>query len=85
MILIFTAQSRATGVMLGQCFAEYSVIPLIRELVIRSSIYADRLGPSGKFVENSTELTCLETTGYWIKYSTVLWFIEPKIRRSRRV
>jgi len=39
----------------------------------------------GKFVENSTELTCLETTGYWVKYSTVLCFIEPKIRRVRSV
>ena len=32
--------------------------------------YPDRLGPSGKFVENSTKLTCLEVTAYRIKYST---------------
>jgi hypothetical protein len=34
--------------------------------------YPDRLDPSGKFVENSTKLTCLEITGYRIKYSRVL-------------
>jgi len=85
MILLFTAQSRAIGVILGQYFAENSIILLIRKLVIRNSNYADRLGPSGKFVENSTELTFLETTGYWIKYSTLLRLIEPKIRRGRRV
>jgi len=33
--------------------------------------YPDRLGPSGKFVENSTKLTCLEITVYRIEYSTV--------------
>ena len=38
--------------------------------------YPDRLGPSRKFVENSTKLTCLEITGYRIKYSTVLWLLE---------
>ena len=36
----------------------------------------DRIGPSGKSVENSTKLTCLEITGYRIKYSTVLWLLE---------
>jgi len=30
------------------------------------------LGLSGKFVDNSTKLTCLEMTGYRIKYSTML-------------
>jgi hypothetical protein len=29
--------------------------------------YLDQLGPSGKFVENSTQLTCFEITGYRIK------------------
>jgi len=33
--------------------------------------YPDRLGASSKFVENSTKPTCLEITGYRIKYSTV--------------
>ena len=47
--------------------------------------YPDRLGPSGKFVENSTKLTYLEITGYWIKYSAVLWLLELQIRRGRKV
>ena len=34
--------------------------PLIRKLAIRITNYPDRLGPSGKFIENSTALTCLE-------------------------
>jgi len=45
----------------------YSRTPLIRTLVIRIANYPDRLGPSGKFVKNSTKLTCLEITGYRIK------------------
>jgi len=49
------------------------------------AVYPDRLCPSGKFVENSTELTCLETTGYRIKYSTVLWLLELHIKRGRKV
>ena len=59
--------------------------PLIRTLVIRITNYPDRLGPSGKFVEKSTELTCPEITGYLIKYSTVLWLIELQICRDRRL
>jgi len=34
--------------------------------------YPHRVGRPGKFVGNSTKLTCLEITGYRIKYSTVL-------------
>jgi hypothetical protein len=49
----------------------YSITPPNRTLVIRNSIYPDLLGPSGKFVENSTKLTFLEITGYRIKYSAV--------------
>jgi hypothetical protein len=56
----------------------------MRKLVIRTANYPDRLGSSGKFVENSTKLTCLEITGYRIKYSTVLWFLELEIRRGRK-
>jgi hypothetical protein len=41
--------------------------------------YPDRLGPSGKFVENSTKFTCPEITGYRIKYIRALWFLELKI------
>ena len=47
--------------------------------------YPDRLGPLGKSVDNSTKLTCLEITGYRIKYSTVLWLTELQIRRGRKV
>jgi hypothetical protein len=47
--------------------------------------YLDRLGPSGKFVKNSTKLTCLEITGEWIEHSTVLWFLELKIKHGRKV
>ena len=48
------------------CFTYYSRTSLIRTLVIRISDYPDRLGPSGKSVQNSTKLTCLETAGYRI-------------------
>ena len=41
-------------------------------VVKQNSNYPDRLGLQGKFVENSTKLTCLEITGFRIKYSTVL-------------
>jgi hypothetical protein len=37
--------------------------------------YLDWLGPAGKSVNSSTKLTCLEITGYQIKYSTVLWLL----------
>ena len=47
--------------------------------------YADRLGASGKSVENSTKLTCLENTGYLIKYSTVLGLLGLQIRCGRKV
>ena len=33
--------------------------------------YPEQLGSSGKFIQNSKKLTCLEITGYQIKYSTV--------------
>jgi hypothetical protein len=47
--------------------------------------YPDPLSPSGKFVENSKNLTFFEITGYRIKYSTMLWLIELQIRRGRKV
>jgi len=50
-------------------------------MVIRVANFPDRRGPSGKFVERSTKLTCLQIAGYWIKYSTVL---EPQVRRGRK-
>ena len=64
---------------------DYSRTLLIRTLVLRIANYLDRLGPSSKFVENSTELTYLETTGYRIKYSTVLWLLKLQIKRGRKV
>ena len=63
----------------------HSRTPLIRTLVIRIANYPDRLGPSGEFVENSTKLTCLEITGFRIRYSTVLGLLELQIRRDRNV
>ena len=57
----------------------------MRTLVIRIANYPDRLGPWGKFVENSTKLTCLEITGYRIKYRIVLRLLELQIRRSRKI
>ena len=68
-----------------RCANWYSRPPLIRTLVIRIVNYKDRLGPSGKIVENSTKLTCLDITGYRIKYRTVLWLPELQIRRGRKV
>jgi hypothetical protein len=52
--------------------------------LIRTANYPDRLGPSGKIVENSTKLTCRQVTGYRIKYSTVLWLLEFQIRHGRK-
>ena len=45
---------------------KYSRTPHIRTLVIQKANYVNRLGPSSKFVENSTKLNCLEITGYRI-------------------
>jgi len=63
----------------------YNRTPLIRKLVIRTANYPYQLGSSGKSVENSTQLTCLEITGYQMKYSTVLRLLELQIRRGRKV
>ena len=69
----------------GVCFVKYGTTPLIRTPAIRIANYSDRLCPSVKSVENSTKLTCLEITGYQIKYSAVLWLVELQIRRGRKV
>jgi hypothetical protein len=50
----------------------YRRTPHIRPLDIRIANYPDRLGPSRKYVDNSTKLTCLEITGYQIKYGSVM-------------
>ena len=63
----------------------YSKTPLNRTLAIRIAIHPDRLSLSAKFLENYTKLICLEITGYRIKYSTMLGFIELQIRRGRKV
>jgi hypothetical protein len=55
-----------------------------RTPLIRIANYPNRLGPSGKSVENSTKLSYFESTGYRIKYST-LRLIEFQIRRGRKV
>jgi len=47
--------------------------------------YPEGLGLSGKFVENSKKLTCLEITGCRVKHSTVLWLLELQTKRGRIV
>ena len=65
--------------------SSYSRTPLIRKLVIRNANCPNGIDSSGKFVENSTKLTCLEVTGYRIEYSTVLLPLGLQIRRGRKV
>ena len=60
----------------------YSRTPFTQTMVIRITNYLEWLGRSGK---NCTKLTCLEITGYRIKYSTVLWLLELQIRHSHKV
>jgi hypothetical protein len=66
---------------------KYSITPITRMLVIRLANCLDRLGPAGNFVENSTQLICLEMTGYRIMYSAVKCYgcLELQIRRGRKV
>jgi len=47
--------------------------------------HSDRLGRTGKSVENSTKVTGLEITFYRIKYSRALWLLELQIRHGRKV
>jgi len=54
-------------------------------LVVQIASYPDWLGLLGKFIENSTKLTCLDSIGYWIKYSTVSWLLELEVRHGRKV
>jgi hypothetical protein len=60
------------------CTSQYNKTPLFRTLVIRIAYYPNRLGPSGRFVQNSTKLIHLEITGYRIKlqYSVVAYRTE---------
>jgi len=45
-------------------------------LVIQVANFPDRLDPSGKFVENSINLICLEITGCRFKCRTELWLLK---------
>ena len=63
---------------------KHSRTPPIRTLVIRVSNYPDRLGPSGKYEENSTKITCLEIIGFRIKYCAMLWLMEFQNMRGRK-
>jgi hypothetical protein len=64
---------------------QYSRNLLIQAFVNRITNYPDQLDPSGKLIDNSTKLTCLEHSDYRIEYSTVLWLIELQTGRVRRV
>jgi hypothetical protein len=66
-------------------FKQRNSTPFIRKVVIRTANYPKRLGPSGKFIQNSTNLTRLEITGYRIKYNTVLWLLEFQTWRGRKI
>jgi hypothetical protein len=81
---VFTAETCSCGFVLRikSCTAE---LRLSGRWLSGSPIIRVSLARSGKFVENSTKLTCLEITGYRIKCSTVLWLIELQIRRGREV
>jgi len=64
---------------------DYNKTPFTRVQVNRFSSHPVRLGLLGRFVDNSKIRTCLEITGYRIKYSTVLWCLELQIRLGRKV
>ena len=64
---------------------KHSRTPVIWTVVIRIAIHPNRLDFSDKFVKNSTNLTCLDITGYVFKYSTVLWLLEFQFRRGREI
>jgi len=57
----------------------------MRTLVVRTTNYPDQFVPLRKFVENSTEVTCLAKAGYQINFSTVLWLLTLQIGRGRKV
>ena len=64
---------------------KYSRTPVIWTPVTQIANYPARLDSLGKSVENSTKLTCLEITGYLIKYSAILWLLELPVRRGLKV
>jgi len=63
----------------------HNTVELNHTLVIWITTYVDWLGTLSKFVQNSTIPTCLEITGYQIKYSIVLWLLELEIRNGQKV
>ena len=58
---------------------------IIRNLVIRNLVIRIGLVLRVNLSRILQKLTCLEIIGYRIKYSTVLWLVELKIRRGRKV
>ena len=67
------------------CSGLSAFVTVAVELYLFGRCYPDRLGPSAKFVENSTKLTCLKITDYRIRYSRVLWLLELQIGHGRKV
>jgi hypothetical protein len=61
----------------------YIIAVALLVIQVTSCLYL--LGPSGQFVQNSTDLTCLEINGYWIKSNIVLWLLELQIRHGQKV
>jgi hypothetical protein len=55
------------------------------ELRLSESWLSESVWPLGKIIENFTKLTCLEITGYQIKYNAVSWLLELQIRRGGKV
>jgi len=62
MVLVYKNSEMVLSAILRASASKYSRTPFIRTLVIRIANYPDRLDPSGKLVEKSTKLTCLEIT-----------------------
>ena len=88
-LFAFEMQCKSTYPDAGYPVAEYLVagypVAEYPDAGYPDAVYPTRLRPSGKCVENSTKLTCLEITGCRIKYSTVLWLLELQLRRGRNV
>jgi len=55
------------------------------EVHLSGSWLSRLVGTSDKFIVNSTKLTWLEITDYWIKYSTVSRLLGLQIRRDQKV
>jgi hypothetical protein len=65
-----------------ECYRHFTSLGIVSTYYTTDiSTYPDQLGPSGKFVENSTKPTCLEITSNQIKYR----LLELQIRCGRKV